>query len=38
MIIILFFEHSFQHLGNLDNKCDSVYSEIVKCFKSYRHE
>ena len=33
MIIILFFEHSFQHSGILVNKCDSVYSEIVKCFK-----
>ena len=33
MIIILFFEHSFQHPGILVNKCDSVYSEIVKCFK-----
>ena len=33
MIIILFFEHSFQYPGILVNKCDSVYSEIVKCFK-----
>ena len=33
MIIILFFEHSFQHPGILINKCDSVYSEIVKSFK-----
>ena len=31
MMIILFFEHSFQP-GILDSKCDSVYSEIVKCF------
>ena len=35
MIIILFdlFEHSFQHPGILVIKCDSVHSEIVKCFK-----
>ena len=33
MIIILFFEHSFQRPGISVNKCDSVYSEIVKCFK-----
>ena len=33
MIIKLFFEYSFQHPGILVNKCDSVYSEIVKCFK-----
>ena len=33
MIIILLFEHSFQHPGILVQKCDSVYSEIVKCFK-----
>ena len=28
MIIIL-----FQYPGILVNKCDSVYSEIIKCFK-----
>ena len=33
MIIISFFEHSFQHAGILINKCDSVYSETEKCFK-----
>ena len=33
MIIIVFFEHSFQHPDILVDKCDSVYSEIVKCFK-----
>ena len=33
MIIILFFEHSFQHPGILVNKYDSVYSETVKYFK-----
>ena len=33
MIIILFFEHSFQHPGILVNKSDSACSEIVKCFK-----
>ena len=33
MIIILFSEHSFQPPGILVNKGDSVYSEIVKCFK-----
>ena len=35
MIIILLFEHSFQHPGILVNKyqCDSVCSEIVKYFK-----
>ena len=33
MIIILFSEHSFQHPCTLVNKCDSVYSEIAKCFK-----
>ena len=33
MIIILFSEYSFQHPGILVNICDSVYSEIVKCFK-----
>ena len=33
MIIILFFEHSFQYPGILVDKRDSVYSEIVKCFK-----
>ena len=37
MIIILLFEHSFEHPGILVNKCDSVYPETVKCF-SYRHE
>ena len=33
MIIIFVFEHSFQHPGILVNKCDSVYSEILKCSK-----
>ena len=37
MIIILFFEHSFQHPGILITKYDGVYSEIVKCL-SDRHE
>ena len=31
--MIIVFEHSIQHPGILINKCDSVYSEIVKCFK-----
>ena len=33
MIIISFFDYSFQYPGILVNNCDSVYSEIVKCFK-----
>ena len=32
-MIILFFEHSFQHPGILVGKCGSVYSEIVNFFK-----
>ena len=31
--VILFFEHFFQHSGIFVNKCNSVYTEIVKCFK-----
>ena len=34
-MIILLFEHSFQHPGISVNKCDSVYSEIINIL-SYR--
>ena len=32
-MMIIFFEHSFQHPGILVNKCDIVCLEIIKRFK-----